>query len=383
MANILQSVIEARFLWLPIILVLAFWKLWLYYIRASYISRLDWVLFEIKLPREITKGPRAMEVALNMFHQTFDGILWERYWKGFLRAWFSLEVVSIEGKIHFFVYTQRYFKNLVEAQIYAQYPDVEITEVNDYTKFFDRGFEKDWKFWGTEFKLTNPDAYPIKTYVDYGLQELMTKEEQKTDPITSFLEFLGSLKTGEQAWFQILIRATKKKWKDEGKKIVAKLIKEKEIKDKEGKVTGGISRMTSSEQDVIKAIERDVSKLGFDVGIRTIYFANKDTFNMVNASSLIGVMKQYNALNLNGFKPVNSTSAAYILKNLRLEAKKGKMLDAYCRRSMFYMPYVRNHFVLNSEELATIFHFPGRVAETPTLGRIEAKKSEPPTNLPI
>jgi len=383
MANILQLVINARFLWLPIILVLVFWKLWLYYVRSNYISRLEWVLLEIKLPREITKGPRAMEVALNMFHQTFDGILWEKYWKGFLRAWFSLEIVSIEGEIHFFIYTQKYFKNLVEAQIYAQYPDVEITEINDYAKFFDRGFEKDWKFWGTEFKLTAEDAYPIKTYVDYGLQELATKEEQKTDPITSFLELLGSIKTGEQIWFQILVRATKKKWKDEGKKIIEKLTKLKETKDKEGNILSGMLRLTPGERTIIEAIERDVSKLGFDVGIRTIYFANKDIFNMVNASSLIGTMKQYNALNLNGFRPVNSTSAAYILKNRRLEAKKRKMFDAYCRRSMFYMPYVRNHFVLNSEELATIFHFPGRVAETPTLGRIEAKKGEAPTNLPI
>lgn len=383
--DIWQVVIEARFFWLPIILVLAFWKLWVYYIRASYISSRKWTLLEIKLPREITKGPRAMEVALNMFHQTFDGILWERYWEGFLRAWFSLEIVSIEGKIHFFIYTQIYFKNLVEAQIYAQYPDVEITEVNDYTKFFNRGFEKDWKFWGTEFKLTNPDAYPIKTYVDYGLQELATKEEQKTDPITSLLELLGSIKTGEQIWFQILIRATKKKWKEEGKKLVDKLMKEAEGKKekKEGEISMGIFRMTPGQRAVIEAVERDVSKLGFDVGIRTIYLAKSDKFNRINISSLTGVMKQYNALNLNGFRPVNYTSAAYILKNLRLEAKKRKMFDAYCLRSMFYMPYVRNHFVLNTEELATIFHFPGRVAETPTLGRIEAKKSEPPTNLPI
>jgi hypothetical protein len=47
------------------------------------------------------------------------------------------------------------------------------------------------------------------------------------------------------------------------------------------------------------------------------------------------------------------------------------------------MPYQRTPFVLNTEELATIYHFPGRVAETPTFGRIEAKKGEPPSNLPI
>jgi len=382
MANILQIVINARFLWLPIILLLAFWKLWLYYIRASYISRIEWILLEIKLPREITKGPQAMEAALTPFHQTRDGNLLEKYWKGFLRPWFSLEIVSIGGEIHFFVYTQRFFRNLVEAQIYAQYPDVQITEINDYIKFFGEGFEKEWEFWGTEFKLTEADAYPIKTYVDYKLHEMATKEEQKTDPITSFLEILGSLKTGEQVWFQILIRATKKKWKEEGKKAVEKLMKLKETKDKEGNILSGVLRLTPGERDVIEAIERDVSKLGFDVGIRAIYFAKNEIFNNVNKSSLIGTMKQYNALNLNGFKPVNFTGVDYF-KKLREPGRKAKMFEAYCGRSVFYMPYVRNHFVLNTEELATIFHFPGRVAETPTLGRIEAKKGEAPPNLPI
>ena len=382
MANILQLVINACFLWLPIILVLAFWKLWIYYIRASYISRLDWILLEIKLPREITKGPQAMEAALTPFHQTRDGNLLEKYWKGLLRAWFNLEIVSIGGEIHFFVYAQKFFRNLVEAQIYAQYPDVQITEVNDYTKFFEEGFEKEWTFWGTEFKLTAADAYPIKTYVDYKLQEMATKEEQKTDPMTSFLEFLGSIKAGEQIWFQILIRATKKEWKDEGKKVVEKLTKLKETKDKEGNILSGMLRLTPGERAVIEAIERDVSKLGFDVGIRAMYFAKNEMFNAVNKSSLIGSMKQYNALNLNGFKSVNSTAVDYF-KSLREPRRRAKMFDAYCKRSMFYMPYPRNHFVLNIEELATIFHFPGRVAETPTLGRIEAKKGEAPTNLPV
>lgn len=381
--DIRQAVIEAQYLWLPIVLFLIFLKLWVYYIRARFVSKIDWTLLEIKLPREILKGPQAMEVVLNMFHQTRDGNLLERYWLGWLRAWFSLEIVSINGEIHFFIYTQRFFRNLVEAQIYAQYPDVEITEVDDYTKkTFTDGFMKEWNCWGTEFALTGEDAYPIKTYVDYGLHNLMTKEEQKTDPITAFIEFLGSLKEGEQAWFQILIRATKKDWKEEGKKLVEKIMKEAKGEPKEGEIEMGIFKLTPGQTDVIKAIERDVSKLGFDVGIRAMYLAKKDKFNMLNAVSLIGLMKQYNALNLNGFKPARSTSVDYF-KNLREPKMKIKILDAFRQRSYFYMPYDRTSFVLNSEEVATIFHFPGGVAETPTFGRIEAKKGEPPPNLPI
>jgi hypothetical protein len=330
-----------------------------------------------------------MEVALNTFHQTKDGNLIEKYWQGWLRPWFSLEIVSIGSEIHFFIYTQRFFRNLVESQIYAQYPDVEITEVDDYSKtaFID-GLGRDWGCWGTEFGLTAEDAYPIKTYVDYGLQDLATKEEQKTDPITSFIEFLGSLKEGEQVWFQILIRAMKKKWQDEGKKLVEKLMKEagvlpKSEKPKEGTIEMGIFKLTPGQTEVIKAIERDVAKLGFDTGIRGLYLARNERFNPVNIASLVGTMKQYNTLNLNGFKPVNSTTVDYFFKKKREAGKKKIMLDAFRQRSYFYMPYDRKPFVLNTEELATIFHFPGRVAETPTFGRIEARKGEAPTDLPI
>jgi hypothetical protein len=381
--------IEARFLWLPVILFFVFWKIWLYYIRSRFVSKLDWTILEIKLPREIMKGPRAMEVVLNTFHQTKDGNLIEKYWQGWLRPWFSLEIVSIGSEIHFFIYTQRFFRNLVESQIYAQYPDVEITEVDDYSKAaFVDGFGRDWGCWGMEFGLTAEDAYPIKTYVDYGLQDLATKEEQKTDPITSFIEFLGSLKEGEQVWFQILIRATKKKWQDEGKKLVEKLMKA--IREREKPKLGEKElvkvtafTLTPGEKAVIEAIERDVAKLGFDTGIRGLYLARNERFNPVNIASLVGTMKQYNTLNLNGFKPVNSTTVDYFFKKKREAGKKKIILDAFRQRSYFYMPYDRKPFVLNTEELATIFHFPGRVAETPTLGRIEARKGEAPTDLPI
>ena len=59
------------------------------------------------------------------------------------------------------------------------------------------------------------------------------------------------------------------------------------------------------------------------------------------------------------------------------------MFESYRLRSYFHPPHKRKHFVLNAEELATIYHFPGGVAQTPTFGRIESRKAEPPMNLPV
>lgn len=381
--NLLKIVADSWFLWLPIVLALAFWETWMRYIRAKFIANLEWILLETKLPREISKSPKAMETIFNSFYQTKDGNFKEKYWQGFLRPWFSLELAGINGEIHFFIYMQKGFRNLIEAHIYSQYPDVELVEVDDYTKevFLEsRGSDK-WSLWGTEFVLVAEDAYPIKTYVDYGLHEVLTKEEQKNDPLTTLIEFFGSLKEGEQAWFQVMIRATKKDWKEEGKKLVEKLM-ERDKKLKEGEQT---KKLSPGETDVIKAIERDVSKYGFDTGIRAMYLALKDKFVPANIGALIGATKHYNTINLNGFKPARTTGLDYFwqLKKIREPKMKTKMIDAYRLRSYFYPPYDRKPFVLNTEELATIFHFPGRVAETPTFRRIEAKKSEAPVNLPV
>jgi len=385
-STILTITWDARFLWVPAILALALFKLWMYYIHARFIKEIEWITLEIKLPREILKSPQAMEVVLNGLHLTKNPNAFEKYWKGLVgNPWMSLEMVGIEGEIHFFVRCWKFHRNLVEAQFYAHYPDVEIIEVDDYSNFsLSDDFTKEWNAWGTEFALVKEDAYPIKTYVDYGLHETMTKEEQKTDPISSFLEVLGGLKEGEQIWFQILIRATKKKWQDDAAKLVDEIMQRDE-KPVEGEVSVGALKLSPGEKDVVQAIERDVAKLGFDVGIRALYLARQDNFSAINIPAIIGSMKQYSAPNLNGFKPSNSTSVDYgwQFKKVREAGMKTRMIDAYRKRSYFHIPYERKPFILNTEELATIFHFPGSVSETPTFGRIDSKKSEPPAGLPV
>jgi hypothetical protein len=62
-----------------------------------------------------------------------------------------------------------------------------------------------------------------------------------------------------------------------------------------------------------------------------------------------------------------------------------KIFKQYINRAFFYegLGSKKKIFTLNTEELATIFHFPGRVSTTGTFERIQAQKAEPPANLPI
>ena len=391
------SVLASTFAWwIFALLGYVFWHQWMHFVQGYFMSRTNWVLLEIKIPKETFKSPLAMEIVLNALYQTSTGNWYDKTWKGKVKDYFSLEMVSIDGHIKFFIRAPALYKNVIEAQLYGQYPDVEIYEVPDYVRYVDyQGNDGDWKIIAAEYGLTKADPYPIKTYVDYGLDK-DPKEEFKIDPLTSIIEYLGSVGKGEQIWIQIIVQAAgsrfKKKdgtmgdWKDEGKAVIDALTKRNE-KTPEGMPSFKMMMTTKGEGEIIAAIERSMGKLGFDCGIRAVYLSKKDKYDVSNLRSLGGLLRPFTTNNLNGFKPVTTTFGwSYPwqdYKEMRLNAKRKKIFKAYKYRSWFHLPRKLNPFVLNTEELATIYHFPGGVAQTPTFGRIPSRKSEAPVNLPI
>ncbi len=394
-------------------LILGYFALyfWEHYKMHEFVANIKWVTLQIKIPKDVFKSPQAMEfIFINAMYQTAPGTWYAHYVEGKVRQWFSLELVSIEGEVYFFIHTPEFYKNLIESQLYAQYPKAEIAEVPDYTEDVAARIEtEDWNMWGCEFKLTKADGYPIKTYIDYGLDKDVGKEEeQKIDPITPMLEYLGALGPGEQAWYQIMIRASMKKyhthgtwfgkhgWVDEAKEEIKKISEKYATKNDKGEKVLDYVKIPKSAQNEIEAISRAVDKQGFDVGIRAMYIAKKDNYKGINVVGLTSMIKQYNSGNLNGFGVTHFTGFDYPWQDFngsRAAILKKEMMDAYRLRSYFYPPHGhkragfkflhRKPFILNSEELATIFHFPGQVSETPTFKRIESKKSEPPANLPF
>lgn len=371
----------AWFVWLPVLLVFLFWLTWLNYIRLAFLRGLSWTLLEIKIPREIAKSPRAMEVILSAIHNLRDGNLIERYWQGFLRVWYSLEIASIGGDIHFYIRAQKAVRNFIEAQVYSQYPGAEISEADDYSQIISiNDIGKDWDIWGAQFSLAEEEAYPIRTYVDYGLEASRAKEEEKIDPLTSFLEALGTLGSGEQIWFQIAIRPAGSAWKEKAEAIIEKLQQKK--KSSASEEISGFTMLSPGQREVLMAVEHNVAKLGYETGIRVIYLAKKDIFSGTRKLIVSNSLRQHSTQNMNSFKP-KTTSVDYFFKARRELRKKKKILERYQDRRYFYVPYHPKPYVLNTEALATLFHFPGSVARTPTLGRIEAKRGEPPMNLPI
>lgn len=267
----------AIFIVLPILVIIA-WNLWLSYIQTVFLKGLKWTLLEVKPPKEVFKSPAAMELVLNSLYAGAQGGDWyTKYWKGEVSLWHSLEIISIEGQVRFFIRTPEKFKKMVEAQIYAQYPQAEVFEAEDYTKSVP-AYEKDSPFniWACNFVLSKDDIYPIKSYVDYGLDKSVgsLEEEQRIDPITPMIEFLGSLNLGEQIWFQILIRPDTKRfsikgkegkieegkdWKAKAQETIKELNEKLKEKDADGKTVVG--KPTKAQQGIIEAIERHAGSL--------------------------------------------------------------------------------------------------------------------------
>jgi hypothetical protein len=267
---------------------------------------------------------------------------------------------------------------------------------------------------GVMYTLIKADPYPIKTYIDYGLDQDQ-KEEYKIDPITSVIEYMGSLKKGENAWIQVLIQKHETGGIFHGKldeprdlkAEIQKAIDEERAKaipkpeKGEEKTAIKFPNPTKGQQAVVAALERSATKTPFECMIRSIYIAEKDSFVPANIGGLIGGTKQYSSQDLNGFKPKVLADVDPWKKDIgrifpffqksidkEISATKEDFLYSYKLRSYFQWPY-KNYgeskpFILTTEELATIFHFPsGMVSQTPTLQRVGSKKSEAPANLPI
>ena len=385
--------------WAPLAALYIGFHTWLRYKQREWIKGHGKVLLEIKLPNELFKSPVAMEIFLQALYQPSINNLTDVYLNGRVRMWTSLELVSDGGRVHFYIWTFAFLRKAVETQLYAVFPNIEIHEVPDYSLAvkYDPKKYKFGKF--SHIVLTKADAYPIKTYIDYGLDK-DPKEEYKNDPITPVIEFLGSLKPGEHAWIQILLRAhakeglqygriiTKPDWKGAANDEIKKILKEAKLQG-EVKDASPARALSEAQKDTIKAIERSIDKSAFDTMIRVAYFAEEAAYNPANIGGILGAFKQFNSQNMNGFKP-SSKSFDYPWQDfagIRKAKWEREMLEAYKRRAIFSTPFKDFHnkpYILTTEEVATLYHFPSAmVAATPTLARLPSKKAEAPANLPI
>ncbi len=359
------------------------------------------ILLEIKIPKNTEKSPAAMEMVLDGIWEDVIGTLTEVYFEGAVRDVFSLEIVSIGGQVKFFIWAFPKWKRIIESRIYTHYPGAEVVEVEDYaTKIiFD---PKTMNLSGITTRLHKPDIYPIKTYIDFGLDKTGKEQTEIIDPIAPILEYLGTLKPGENQWIQILIQGhrkegfedvrlfTKPDWKENIKEEIDKFIKKESFIETEKGKPNSLFNLTKTQSDTIDSIERNAAKLAFDAMFRMVYIAPK-TIAVRRTVGIIGAMRQLGSRTfLNHIRPHKFLPGIVYpwedVFDIKRKYRQRTLLEAYKRRSVFNPPFKNvfgKPYVLTVEELATIFHFPGATVTTPTLIRVESKKTEAPANLPV
>ncbi len=380
------------------------------YVYTRKTAATEFCVLEIKLPENIEQTPYAMELVLRGIYQTGTGVTAAHNWLyGETPPSFSLEIASDEGRVHFYMWMRKRYKPFVESQIYAHYPTVQVVEVPDYTLKvpFDPAV---MTMAGIELALQKPDPYPIVTYVELGLDKPRRPEEHVHDPLASVLEFLGSLGEGEYAWIQFIIRAHDKGFPcassdapispkthqavdiEEWAKIEVQRINDSaKTKGPDGKEFMDFMKLTSVDRDMQKAIQLKLNKQLFEVGARTMYLAYKGKSKVPALTGLASIFRSFehgsSGRGLNGLRPVFWIGPFNVpwhdFMNIRRHMLWERYYDAYITRQYFYSPHKHPHIVLNSEELATLFHFPGQSVHTPTLQRLPSKRGEAPSNLPI
>lgn len=372
-----------------------------------------WVVLAIDIPALNVQTPKAIEQMFAHLAGAFDKPnIAGAFRGGYKQRWFSFEIISIEGYIQFLVRTEAAFQKLVEAALYAQYPEAEITEVEDYVNGIPDTFPNDtYDMWAADFGLAEDDAYPIRSYHDF--EHSISKDTVLKDPMGALLESFSHIGPGEQMWLQIIVEPTDNGWKDKAIKKIKELIGEKtkpqvtafqKLIDAPMNSIGNLSDqiysvvepskgddkagdknelrfLTPGQTKLVEAMEQKISMIGFKTKIRGIYLARKEVFNPSRGvNALIGAMNQYNIPTANSIVPKSGVGASYFFAKKRSEKRKSLFMQGYKKRKL---NIGANSFILNVEELATIWHFPMSHVKTPLVQKVEVKQSEPPVGLPI
>lgn len=399
---------------MPAALFFIFWELWVLYVRINFVRNIKWILLEIKIPKGVEKSPKAMEQVFAALHGTysFGKRFMQKYWKGEVEDWMTLELVGRAGGVYFYIRCPEIYRNLVESAIYSQYSDAEIYPTEDYIDLWPSVLpNKDWDIWGTDFVLSRPSAYPIRTYTYFE----EPAKEKRLDPIAAITEVMSKLKENEAILFQLLIRPTSDEWRKEALKIRDELIRRKKPVSRtllgeigafirnlfvalaeypvwpgapEEKPGTSMLLLSPGEKDIVEGIENKISKVAFEAMLRFIYIDSRKSFTRANISAVIGALRQFSAANLNSLRPNPKTMTLVrgLFKSRRLYARKRVLWDSYRLKRLpprLSQPPEKQVPILNVEELATLYHFPSIIVEAPMLRPVIAKKGEPPIGLPV
>ena len=254
----------------------------------------------------------------------------------------SFEIVARKEDVRFYIVVPIKYKDLLEKQIHGGYPGAEIREVEEPSIFTEDGkVEYSW------LVLKNASYYPIQVFKNLA-----------TDPLASLTSALAKMGDKEGAHIQMIIQPAGSKWKGKGRAWVARTKRSESNPDKAS---------YKVDPKVIEAVDAKAAKSGFMTTIRIVVNSKDKDNAKAHLDNIKAAFEQYNG-DLNNF---TNKKPRY----------RGLFVQDFIYR---YPPMVwwGNWTVLNSEELATIYHFPNKTVETPHIFWLNAKRAPAPQQIP-
>lgn len=288
----------------------------------------------------------------------------------FGQEYLSLEYIAHKSEIYFYIVVPRRAKLMVEKQIIGFYPDAFIEETSEINIFEGRSVVR-----GEIMKLKKGEQFPIRTY-----------QKLESDSMNAILSALGKLNEDESGVVQILMRPVDDDWQDHIKKMIRK-------SEKKGShhgiswnplvwIGGLITILTrdpgeekpqaesEKEEDPIDdegLMKEKVKKTGYAVTIRILTTGNDEHQVYAELQNIISAFSQFNSPAYNRFKPVKRKSLSLLIQH-------------YIFRQFAWW---QKSPTMNSEELATLFHFPhSKYNKQPEIRWQRFKLVKAPTNIP-
>ncbi|MBU1420890.1 type IV secretion system DNA-binding domain-containing protein, partial [Patescibacteria group bacterium] len=348
-------------------------------------------IFLIRLPKDKPKENREEKTVQNLHEEIakgetiFASIGGLRAQRGVI-AWllgrndhFSFEIVANQKKICFYVVAPKKMARYIEQQAHAHYPEAVIEEVDDYNIFHPQGITA-----AGFLKTRRSFIFPLKTY-----------DKMETDPMNSMINIISKLDEHEGIAIQYVIRSAKGGWHRKAAKVVkevnkgktlvyalklnyitrglemlgalAKSIKPPTESEKQKELQRNPQKLSAMEEEMLKGIEEKNSKAGLDVNVRVIISAQNKGKARLYLDNISSAFSQYNHYEYGN-----------CFKNQISRRRENTIINHFIYR---YFDN-RTSFLLNTEELASMFHFPLPGSETPNILWLTAKHAAAPTNIP-
>ncbi|MCH8518987.1 type IV secretion system DNA-binding domain-containing protein [Candidatus Gracilibacteria bacterium] len=283
----------------------------------------------------------------------------------------SLEYITHENEIFFYVVCQKFSKKLIEKQINSFYTDAVIEETREVNIF-----EKQKYFASTYIHTAKSFAYPIKTY-----------QKLESDPINNITNAFSKLDENQSGSLQIILKPIADSWQGISTEISGRMLQGKKhfftlnplkiligffdifFTSNDDSQKSPESSSSALTQDRAKTVDEKDDKTGYQVVIRIITTGESQHDADTELKNIISSFSQFSYPELNKFSPTLYHNQKRLLKN-------------FIYRS-FSHPFWLKKMILNTEEISSIFHFPHiRYNQAPEIHWQNFKLVKAPVNIP-